>query len=106
MNHTVERGKPIVLVHDPAIYSKTYASLAKIRDAECSEQLRGRIFTGREVIEWHRIKDFQLVSLKLLAEQLLLALPVLYPAMLRLWPVLLALLALYLAMLRLWPVLL
>ena len=29
----------------------------------------------RDVIEWHRIKDFQLVSLKLLAEQLLLGCP-------------------------------
>ena len=27
------------------------------------------------MIEWHRIKDFQLVSLKLLAEQLLLGCP-------------------------------
>ena len=33
------------------------------------------LFDGREVITWHRIKDFQLLSLKLLAEQLILGCP-------------------------------
>jgi hypothetical protein len=52
----------------------TYMPLARIRDEECPSEVRG-IFDERDVIPWHRIYDFQLVSLKLLAEQLLLGCP-------------------------------
>ena len=69
---TVERAKPIALVYDPV---KGGEKLDVLRDAECPEELRTPIFGGRDVIEWHRIKDFQLVSLRLLAEQLLLGYP-------------------------------
>jgi len=69
---TVTKQKPITLVHDPV---KGGAKLDFIRDEECPEELRPPIFHERSVIEWHRIKDFQLVSLKLLAQQLLLGCP-------------------------------
>ena len=69
MVENVEKKKPITLVHDPV---RGGAKLDFIRDEECPDELRGSVFDGRSVIEWHRIKDFQLVSLKLLAQQLLL----------------------------------
>ena len=71
---TVAKRKPITLVHDPASYLSTYMPLETIRDDECPDELRG-IFDKRDVIPWHRIYDFQLVSLKLLAEHLLLGCP-------------------------------
>ena len=37
--------------------------------------MRDSIFDARPVIQWYRIHDFQLVSLKLIAEQLLLNCP-------------------------------
>ena len=76
---TVAKRKPITLVHDPASYLSTYMPLETIRDDECPDELRLDIFGvgggEREVIPWHRIYDFQLVSLKLLAEHLLLGCP-------------------------------
>ena len=69
------KGKRITLVHDSAVYLATYMPLETIKADECPDDLRGPVFDGRAVIEWHRIKDFQLVSLKLLAEQLLLGCP-------------------------------
>ena len=69
----VEKAKPITLVHDP---TKGGASREAIERDECPNELRPKVFVGgREVIEWHRVKDFQLVSLKQLAEQLLLGCP-------------------------------
>ena len=72
---TLEKRKPIVLMHDP-----NGAPLETLKEDECPEDhegvlMRGPIFDGREVIEWHRIKDFQIISLKLLAYQLLLGCP-------------------------------
>ena len=69
---TVQKKKPIALMHDNV---RGGAALDFLRDDECPTELRGPIFDGRDVIEWHRIKDFQLVSLKQLAEQLLLGCP-------------------------------
>ena len=72
---TVAKGKHIALMHDPV---KGGAPLEVIKEHECPEHLLGPIFmcpdgvTARPVITWHRIKDFQLVSLKLLTEQMLL----------------------------------
>ena len=70
--YTVDKGKPIALSHDSAAYLSTYMPLETIRDTECPDELRPPIFDGRKVIPWHRIAWFQRVSLKLLAEQLLL----------------------------------
>ena len=72
---TVANDKHIALMHDPV---KGGAPLEVIKEHECPEHLLGPIFmcpdgvTARPVITWHRIKDFQLVSLKLLTEQMLL----------------------------------
>ena len=59
-------------MHDPA---KAGATLASIRDEECPVELRSDVFRNQTVIEWHRVKDFQLMSLKLLAERVLLGCP-------------------------------
>ncbi len=65
-------AKPLSLVYDPV---RGGAPLQTIREEECPADMRGGIFDGRSVIEWHRIKDFQLVSLKLLAAEILFACP-------------------------------
>ena len=69
---SVAKKKPLVLVHDAV---RGGEKLSVIRDQECPDELRHAVFEGREVIEWHRIKDFQLVSLKLVAEQMIMGLP-------------------------------
>ena len=68
----LKKGKPITLVHDPV---RGGASLQSIIMHECPSDLRVPVFEGREVIEWHRVKEFQLISLKLLAEELLRGCP-------------------------------
>ena len=72
VEHGVTTEKPLTLVHDPVKGGET---LAVLKADECPDALRDLVFGHRDVIEWHRIKDFQLVSLKLLAEQLLLGCP-------------------------------
>ena len=68
----VTKGKPLSLVHDPV---RGGASLEGI-EAECPIEMRGDMFSPhRPVITFHRIKDFQMVSLRLLAEDLLLGCP-------------------------------
>ena len=62
-----------MLVHDNV---RGGATLDVIENEECPEDLRDAIFRDRRIIEWHRSKDFQLVSLKMIAEQLLLGCPV------------------------------
>ena len=68
---TLEREKRITLVHDPV---RAGAALDWLIREECPAELRG-IFDTRKVIEWHRIRDFQVVSLKLLAAELLRGCP-------------------------------
>ena len=68
---TVAKQKPIALLHDPV---KGGADLETIR-GQCPKELLSPIFDGRSIIQWHRIKAFQQVSLKLLTEQLLRGLP-------------------------------
>jgi len=68
---TVEKAKPLTLMHDG---DKALLTIDGLK-AECPAELLGPIFDGRDVIEWHRVRDFQLVSLKLLAEQILLGTP-------------------------------
>ena len=70
--HAVAIDKPLTLMRDG---DRGEMSVADIKRDECPDELLDDIFDGREVIEWHRIKDFQLISLKLLAEQLLLGCP-------------------------------
>ena len=58
-------------MHDSAVYLKSYVPLETIKAEECPQELCDPIFTGRQVIDWHRIKDFQVVSLKMLAAEVL-----------------------------------
>ena len=50
---TVQKQKPIALVHDPV---RGGAPLEVIRNEECPDELRALVFNGRDVIEWHRVK--------------------------------------------------
>ena len=68
----LELEKPLALVHDPV---RGGAALDFIMNEECPARLLSPIFDNRSIIMWHRIADFQLVSLKLLAEQMLLGSP-------------------------------
>ena len=64
-------GKPLVRVHE-ADPDKGGGTLADLR-AECPEELRAAIFdAGWPIAVWHRIEAFQHVSLKVIAEALLL----------------------------------
>ena len=102
-NCTVEKRKPITLVHDSAVYLDNYTPIEEIKAELGSEkaarelgkaqggggvgaagltttQLREAIFqesrpTPRAIIPWHRIKDFQLVSLKMLAKEVIRGCP-------------------------------
>ena len=68
------QGKPLVLVQeiDP---TKGGGTLEELR-AECPPALRTAIFgAGRRVVTWHRKVEFQAVSLKMIAEGLLLHTP-------------------------------
>ena len=67
-------GKPLVLVHE-ADPDKGGGTLAELR-SECPEELRAAIFdAGWPMAVWHRIEAFQHVSLKVIAEALLLKTP-------------------------------
>ena len=37
--------------------------------SECLDSERPRLFDGRDIIPWHRISDFQLMSLKVSVHQ-------------------------------------
>ena len=63
---TLAEKKPIVLVHetDP---KKGGVPLATLRD-ECAAKNSSAVFDeGGEIIPWHRVADFQLLSLKMVA---------------------------------------
>lgn len=67
--------KPLSLIWeaDPA---KGGATIAHLRDDECPSDLTEIIFSDEgKMYQWHRFADFQLVSLKRVAESLLLASP-------------------------------
>ncbi|EOD35585.1 hypothetical protein EMIHUDRAFT_98575 [Emiliania huxleyi CCMP1516] len=70
----LEKGKPLVLVHE-ADPDKGGGTLAELR-SECPEDLQAAIFeAGWPMAVWHRIEAFQHVSLKVIAEALLLKTP-------------------------------
>ena len=70
----LEKGKPLVLVHE-ADPDKGGGTLAELR-SECPEELQAAIFeAGWPMAVWHRIEAFQHVSLKVIAEALLLKTP-------------------------------
>ena len=75
VKHAQKTNKMLALVHDPV---RGGATLESIKKDECEEGLQ-RIFKDpsnptkdRKVIIWHRIKAFQEISLKLLAQQIIL----------------------------------
>jgi len=72
---SVQKNKARTLVWE-ADTAKGGAPLSEIRDKACPLELRNDIFSnGAEPIRWHRVAEHQLVSLKLIAERLLLASP-------------------------------
>ena len=65
-------GKPLLLVHDPV---RGGAPLTVLQE-DCNEQWRGQIFgSGRPIITWLRVADYQVISLKQIVAQLLHASP-------------------------------
>ena len=75
MNATLAQEKPLFLSFDPV---RGGASLSGIA-AECNASMQLKVFgppdAKRDVVIWHRFKDFQIVSIKLMAEQLLRGCP-------------------------------
>lgn len=68
---------PLVRVHETD-RNKNGTPLATLKQAasrRLSRQHTDFLFAGGEVVPWHRLKDFQLASLAMIAEQLLLATP-------------------------------
>jgi hypothetical protein len=55
--------------------SKGGAPLLHLRDKECPPELRMPVFDEQDIIPWHRTAAFQLVSLKMIAEEMLLSSP-------------------------------
>ena len=78
LNHSVLTAKPLVLVHevDPGKGGAPIETMI----SDCPEDMRDAVFGGkahpeRDIIVWHRISDFQLISLKMIAARLLHATP-------------------------------
>jgi len=69
----VTYSKPIALVHE-ADPNKGGLTLADVH-RECPSELSAYVFDGREIIRWHRIAEYQHVSLKMIAQHMLLACP-------------------------------
>mmetsp|Transcript_25715 Transcript_25715/g.76648 ORF Transcript_25715/g.76648 Transcript_25715/m.76648 type:complete len:108 (-) Transcript_25715:211-534(-) len=63
----IELGKPLILVHE-ADPGKSGGTLQELR-AECPEELEPDIFdTDWPMTVWHRVKEYQTVSLTIVAE--------------------------------------
>ena len=72
---TVEKQKPFMLTHE-ADESKGGGPVDEIKRELADERLQTAVFTqGRNITVWYRIADFQLISLKLIAEFTLLNTP-------------------------------
>ena len=69
MTSTLEQAKPIVLVHERQV-DKGGGPL-EVLLAECRAEMREAVFSERTPITWHRIYDFQLLTLKLIATEML-----------------------------------
>ena len=66
---TFDQGKPIVLVHEEQ-EGKGGGPLEALQ-AECPEDMRGKIFERRKPITFHRISHFRNLTLKLIATEML-----------------------------------
>ena len=72
---TVEKKKPLMFTHE-ADPGKGGGALDVIKMELDSETLRSAVFSeGRPFTVWYRIADFQLISLKQIAEFILLQTP-------------------------------
>ena len=75
VRHGLKQGKRMALLHesDPNHGGEPLAHLVE----ECPDAYRKPLFNAakRTVTPWHRVRDFQLVSLKSLARELLLSTP-------------------------------
>ncbi|KAL3909278.1 MAG: hypothetical protein SGPRY_009484 [Prymnesium sp.] len=75
VRHAIGKKKPQVHLLEMD-RSKGGVSLVELRDNECPVDLVDALFhSGVKMIPWYRVHAFQLLSLKLLAEQLLLNSP-------------------------------
>ena len=61
--------KPIILVHERQ-EDKGGGPLEMLQ-AECTKELRDKIFDGRAPITWHRVSHYQQLTLKLIATEML-----------------------------------
>ena len=71
LNAALEKDTALTLVHDPLKGGSGH----ELMESECPDELKLRVFEMREMIEWHRLHHFQLISLKMIAAQLLLGSP-------------------------------
>uniref|UniRef100_A0A7S0L0T4 TIR domain-containing protein n=1 Tax=Coccolithus braarudii TaxID=221442 RepID=A0A7S0L0T4_9EUKA len=73
LEHSTLENKPLVLVQevDP---SKGGASIQAFQE-DCPSSQRAAIFYGHKPIVWHRIADYQLISLKMISSEMLLGMP-------------------------------
>ena len=62
-----ENGRPLVLVHEAD--AQKNGSPLEVLKAACPDEHRAFVFDG-EAIPWHRVRDFQLMSLAKIAERL------------------------------------
>lgn len=76
LTHALHTRRPLVLVHEPDP-AKGGAPLADLRaDAEASGVDVGALFDGGwPMVAWHRVSEFQLLSLRLIAEATVRAMP-------------------------------
>ena len=77
IRHAMECKKPIVLVHEVDL-NKGGMKIEELK-IQCPDDLREFVFGAdrwpREIIRWYRVADFQVVSLKNIAANLLHAMP-------------------------------
>jgi len=74
VSHTIKQGKPFLLVHE-ADSAKGGGTLHDLMEELQDEKQRTYLFTDRKVTLWHRVKEFQLMSLLEIAEGMLLTCP-------------------------------
>jgi len=75
VNCTIEKCKPLILVHEKD-EDRGGVPLKTLReDCESKGREIREIFEGRYIITWHRVNEFQQLSLKLIAQQMLACTP-------------------------------
>jgi hypothetical protein len=67
---SLEQEKPLVLVHEQQ-EDKGGAALEVLKEECRDDEMRAKIFDGRTAIVWHRISQYQNLTLKLIATEML-----------------------------------